>query len=157
MNTNDTNRIQINKKLQEQLTEEMKTAEDWKNKALRSLADYRNLEKRTQDELMSRTADAQARVFARLLPIVDSIEKLRDHIKDAAVDVVVKQLMAFLEEANVKKVDVVGKPFDPHTMECIETVEGGDGIVIEETEPGYMRGDTLLRVAKVKVGKQKGG
>jgi len=40
-------------------------------------------------------------------------------------------------------------------MECIEVVEGKDNIVIEELLPGYTLHGKMLRVAQVKVGKEK--
>jgi molecular chaperone GrpE (heat shock protein) len=49
----------------------------------------------------------------------------------------------------------MGKPFDPHEMECIEVVEGPENEVVEESLPGYLFRGKVLRVAQVKVGKKK--
>lgn len=126
---------------------------DWKSKYLRALADYQNLEKRTQQEKQQIRKYAAETVTARLLPALDTLTKASTHIKDTGLELALKELSAVLAEQGVEKIEVVGKPFDPHRMECIEVVAGADNIVIEELLPGYRLHDKILRVAQVKVGK----
>ncbi len=126
---------------------------DWKSKYLRALADYQNLEKRTQQEKQQIRKYAAETVTARLLPALDTLTKASTHIKDTGLELALKELSAVLAEQGVEKIEVVGKPFDPHRMECIEVVAGADNIVIEEILPGYRLHDKILRVAQVKVGK----
>jgi molecular chaperone GrpE len=132
---------------------------DWKSKYLRALADYQNLEKRTQQEKQQIRKYAAETVTARLLPALDTLTKASVHIKDTGLELALKELYAVLAEQGVEKIDVVGKPFDPHQMECIDVValpaQGGgpNNIVVEELLPGYRLHDKILRVAQVKVGK----
>jgi len=49
--------------------------------------------------------------------------------------------------------------FDPHVHEAVLAVESdehSDGMVTEEVRAGYKRNDRLLRLARVKVAKNKG-
>lgn len=129
-------------------------AENWKSKYLRALADYQNLEKRMQAEKMEIRRFAAEVVIARLLPTIDTLSKASEHTNDAGLTLALKELHAALSEFGVQKLAVVGKPFNPHEMECIEVVAGNNNIVVEELLPGYRLHDKILRVAQVKVGKQ---
>ena len=131
-----------------------KPADDWKNKYLRVLADYQNLEKRTRDEISEVRTFASEIVLARLLPVVDTLRKAKDHIKDPGLDLTFKELTAVLEEQGVEKIDVIGRQFDPHEMECVEVVAGKNNEVVEEVLPGYRFRGKILRIAHVKVGKE---
>lgn len=129
--------------------------EDWKGKYLRALADYQNLEKRTQSEKQEIRKYAAEAILTRLLPVLDTLTKAAHHVKDAGLELALKELYTALSEQGVEKIAVVGKPFDPHKMECIEVIPGEDNIVIEELLPGYRLHDKILRVAQVKVGKKE--
>lgn len=131
-----------------------KPVDDWKNKYVRALADYQNLEKRTRDEISEVRKFASEVVLARLLPVVDTLKKARDHIKDPGLDLTFKELQAVLEEQGVEKIEVIGRQFNPHEMDCVEVVTGKDNEVIDEVLPGYRFRGKILRVAQVKVGKK---
>ena len=126
---------------------------DWKSKYLRALADYQNLEKRTQEEKQEIRKYAAENIAARLLPALDTLTKASVHIKDTGLEMALKELHAVLSEQGVEKIEVVGKPFDPRQMECIEVVAGVDNIVVEELLPGYRLHDKIVRIAQVQVGK----
>jgi len=130
--------------------------DEWKSKYLRALADYQNLEKRKSEELGQVRRFAGETLIVKLLPVIDTFERAQAHIKDPGLGLAFKELEAFLETAGVKRLEVMGKPFSPHEMECIEVVDGEDNIVIEESLSGYTLYGKVIRVAKVKVGK-KGG
>lgn len=129
--------------------------EDWKGKYLRALADYQNLEKRTQGEKMEIRKFAAEVVVMRLLPVVDTLSKAKTHLSDPGLDLAFKEFESAFSELGVVQLDVVGKQFNPHEMECIEVVSGNDNEVVEELLPGYRLHDKILRVAQVKVGKKE--
>lgn len=135
-------------------SEDISLAEEWKNKYLRALADYQNLEKRSSDHVQEARKFSAEIILSRLLPVVDTFEKVKMHIKDVGFDLAMKELHAVLSEQGVERIEVLGKPFNPHEMECIEVVEGPDGQVVEELLPGFRLYDKVLRVAQVKVGKK---
>lgn len=143
-------------KQNDQTDELQKQIEEWKAKYLRALADYQNLEKRKNEETHASRQYAGEILLIKLLPVVDTFERALVHLKDSGLALAVKELEAFLADAGVKKLEVMGKAFSPHEMECIEVVDGEDTIVIEELLPGYTLYGKVIRVAQVKVGK-KGG
>jgi molecular chaperone GrpE len=125
-----------------------------KTKYLRVLADYQNLERRAREEKDQVRTFAAEMILTRLLPVLDTLGKAQDHLRDAGLDLAVRELWAVVEEQGVEKLETVGKPFNPHEMECIEVVDGAQNEVVEETIPGYTFRGKVLRVAQVKVGKK---
>ena len=140
--------------LTQALETERAATEEWKNKCMRALADYQNLERRNRQEKDEVRQYANEIIMGRLLSVVDTFSQVKAHIKDVGFDLAYKELIALLEERGVKRFDVMGSAFDPHRMDCVEVVEGDENIVMEEILPGYMLFDKVLRVARVKVGKQ---
>ncbi len=136
-----------------QLDELTRQVDEWKGKYMRALADYQNLEKRSQDMVSDSRKFAAEIILMRLIPVVDTFAKVKEHIKDVGFDLAYKELMAVLAEQGVTTESTVGKPFNPHEMECIEVVAGHDNEVVEELLPGYQFRGKVLRVAQVKVGK----
>lgn len=132
-----------------------KQTEDWKSKYLRALADYQNLEKRTSERVDEVRQFAAEVILSRLLPVVDTFTKVKDHVKDPGLDLAYKALVSVLIDQGVEKIEVIGKQFDPVTMDCIDVADGNENEVIEEVAPGYMFRGKVLRVAKVKVGAQR--
>ena len=136
-----------------QLTKEI---EEWKNKYLRALADYQNLEKRIVETFSDKIKYAVKDFVIKILPVIDGLEKLARLNSDQVVKLVLKQFQDILRNEKVEKIEVLGKTFDPNFMECIEVVSSDkNDQVIEEIEPGYKMFDKIIRVAKVKVGKKK--
>ncbi len=136
-----------------QSDEVKKHIEEWKNKYLRALADYQNLEKRTTAEKEETRRFAIEVFLRRLLPVVDTLTAASNHIKDQGLALGLKELWAILSEFGVTQIETIGRQFNPHEMECIEVVSGEENKVIEESLPGYRLHDKILRVAQVKVGK----
>ena len=128
--------------------------EELKNKYLRVLADYQNLEKRAAEEKTELWKFAAEAGLVKLLPVVDTFERAQAHLQDPGLSLALKELIAVLVSLGVVKLEVGDKPFDPESMECIEVAEGPDGIVTEEVSPGYTLHGKVIRVARVKVGKK---
>jgi len=80
------------------------------------------------------------------------LEMADAHVGDEGLSIAMKEMHALLSKFGVEKIDVLGKTFDPYTMECIELVEGEKNNVVEVTSSGYVMHGKLLREAKVKVG-----
>jgi len=133
-----------------------KEREEWKNKYLRALADYQNLEKRTQVEKEETRRYAGEQIIHELLAVLDTFEKAQQHLNDAGLKLALAGFYAVLTRHGVKRIEVLHKKFDPQEMECVEAVTSDrEDEVVEEVRAGYRIGDKVMRVAQVKVGKQK--
>lgn len=141
----------------EQYETVQKQLEEYKGKYLRALADYQNLEKRVNQEREAQIKYASQKIIHELLVIFDTLEKVLEHNKnDEGLKLGINGFWGVLSGNGVKKIEVLGKRFDPHIMECTEVVESDkDDVVVKEVRPGYMVWDKVLRVTQVKVGKEK--
>ncbi len=148
MNKQDDNQTQ------EKATEVVDLEGEWKDKYLRALADYKNLERRSYEEKDEVRRFASEIILSKLLTVADSFGKAKEHLKDAGLDLAYKQLIGLFDELGLVRIDVLGKEFNPHEMECIEVVVGEEHKVVEEVVPGYRLRDKIIRVARVKVGKK---
>lgn len=144
----------MKKRTDDQHEELQKQIEEWKSKYLRALADYQNLEKRSNEDKQEIRRYAAERIVLQLLPVLDTLEKAQKHLADTGLALVLKEFYAVLLDQGVSQIDVIGKEFNPHEMECVEVIEGKDNNVVEEVLPGYTLHGKILRVAQVKVGKQ---
>lgn len=154
MKKNDTKGNKTVEELQVKLEERDKQIEEWRQKYLRALADYQNLEKRIASRRVEERKYAAEEVIEKFLPVIDTLTQAQAHVKDQGLDLAVKAFWSTLAGVGVRKIDAVGKLFDPLEMECVEVVEGSENKVIEELLSGYRLYEKVLRPAKVKVGKK---
>lgn len=140
--------------LKAQLETATADANQWKEKCMRALADYQNIERRSREEKNEVRLYASEIILGRLLPVVDTFTRVKAHVQDIGFDLAYKEMQSVLEESGVVRMDVLGKEFNPHEMECVEVVDGDENIVMEETLAGYRFYEKVLRVSQVKVGKK---
>ena len=142
-------------KLKEENEDLKKQVEEYRNKYLRALADYQNLEKRVVEEKELIIKSANRNLILKLLPFLDALDKAEVFIKDQGLKIVKDNLIQVLKEVGVEEIDVLNKPFDPITSEAIDIVASDkDNIVVEVLRKGYRFQDKILRVAQVKVSKK---
>lgn len=118
----------------------------------RALADYQNQERRFNENKRMLVEFANASLLDKLLLNFDSLEMAQKHLKDANLEIVIKQLFETLKNEGLQLIESDGKQFDPKTMDCIEVVPGKKDHVVETLTKGYFLFDHVLRPAKVKVG-----
>ncbi len=150
MDQNDNNnQIDLSSKVEELTTKISDLDNNWK----RALADYKNLEKRMQEEKLEFVSYANSSLIYRLLPIMDNLELLDAHLNDMGLKLVVKELKQILVEQGVIEIDAKDKEFDAEKMEAIEMVDGPKNKVVGVLNKGYLMKNKLLRPVMVKVGK----
>ncbi len=144
----------INK--QNQVIDQLKQeVEQWRNKYLRALADYQNLEKRINQEQKELKKSVYKNLLLKFISILDEIERAALFINNDGLKLIKKKFLQILNEEGVKEIDLIGKKFDPHLAEAVEVVQGKeDDIIVEVVKKGYYYHDKVLRVAQVKVSKK---
>lgn len=143
-----------------QLNEEIKRrkqeVEQWKNKYLRALADYQNLEKRVNQEREEFQKLVNKNLLLKFISVLDEIERAMLFIDNEGLKLIKKKFLQILNEEKVREIDLIGKKFDPNLAEVIEVVQGKeDDVIIEVVKKGYYYHDKVLRVAQVKVSKKR--
>ncbi|MBV5305916.1 MAG: nucleotide exchange factor GrpE [Desulfobulbaceae bacterium] len=143
----------------------------FRDKMLRTAAEFDNYKKRMERDRLSALKYASESVLREILPVVDNLERALAQGVVAGVDaqanlasllegvqLTLKSLLAALEKFEVKPMNSIGKPFDPKIHEAL-VMEASDEVpashVLSEFEKGYFYKDRLLRVAKVIVSSGK--
>lgn len=142
--------------------EKMKTSEKkseldvLRQQLARALADYDNLRKRFEREQKSIIKLANSVLVAKLLPIIDALDKAQSHLNDSGLAMSISELRRVLKEEGVEEIDVKqGDKFDENMCEAVEVIQGdeeSDGKIAEVVLPGWRINDGgIIRHAKVKV------
>jgi molecular chaperone GrpE len=121
----------------------------------RVTAEYANYRRRV-DRDRSLVVDQAAERFAtQLFPIVDDIERARDHGDlTGAFKLVADRVLGLLDGLGVEAFGTAGDPFDPALHEAVIHDTSADVSVPTATtvlRQGYRRGDRVLRTAMVAV------
>ena len=127
----------------------------------RVAADFDNYRKRTAREHERVIERAGARIVAKLLPVLDDLERALDaveHHEEAKVIEGVRMtrdhLSTLLASEGVEEIEAAGA-FDPHVHEALVAQPGGEGVesgtVLQVVQRGYRLGETVVRPARVVV------
>src|SRR5919107_520370 len=121
----------------------------------RVTAEYANYRRRVERDRVLVVDQAAERFAGQLFPIVDDIERARDHGDlTGAFKVVADRVLGLLEGLGVESFGTPGDPFDPSLHEAV--LHDTSSEVTEPTattvlRPGFRRGDRVLRTAMVGV------
>lgn len=129
--------------------------EETENKYKRAIADYQNLQKRSLEDRSEWIKSANKELLLRILTVLDTLILAFQHLEDKNIQVSINHFMDVLRDEGVTRIETVGKKFDPAVMEAITTVEGEEGIVVNEIRAGFLLHERLLRPAQVTVGEAK--
>lgn len=140
------------KETKEKIEECEKKIEELENNWKRALADYRNLEKRTEEEKQKWVDFSNENLIRHLLPIIDGLYMMQEHVKNEGLGMVIKQMNEVLMDNGVTEIETLSTDFDHTKMEAVELVGGEQNKVVEVITRGYFFKNKLLRPARVKVG-----
>ena len=151
-----------NMALQEDPDQILKERDDYRDRLLRSIAEFDNYRKRIERERRELAEFVSFEILHDLLPLIDDLERAlaaADGTQTVAtyrtgVELIHKQLAELLRKRNVTVIEAKGADFDPHVHQAVATepsTSHRDNEVIEELRRGYRLGERLLRPAMVKV------
>jgi molecular chaperone GrpE len=143
-----------------------------KDKLLRTLADMENLRRRTEREVSDAKIYGVASFARDMLTFADNLRRaveavpasLREHADPAlktfvdGIELTERDFISRLTRFGVKKIDPLGKKFDPNFQEALFEIPDESvppGTVLQVVEQGFSIGDRVLRPAKV--GVSRGG
>ena len=98
--------------------------EEFKNKYLRALADYQNLEKRVNEERFELVKTANKSLLIKILPFLDNLEKAEVFVRDPGLKISKEHFLQILKEAGLEEIDLLNKDFDPNLAEAIDIIAG---------------------------------
>ena len=135
---------------------------DLKDKWQRALADYQNLERRTQVEISQRVSSKTNDLLLNFINIYEDFVRAENSLSKEKIDTsgiiaVIKNMENLLAENNIKPIDAVGEFFDPQLHEAVSMVVDDtldEGTITQEVSKGYISGKAILKPSKVIVSKK---
>lgn len=138
--------------------------DDYKDKYLRQVAELDNYKKRNTKDIKLMLHNTKCNVLTNVLNIVDDFEnaikmnKTNEDIESikTGFDMIYNKFINTLNSLDVKKIETDGADFTTDYHEAVVMFDGTEeqhNKVIDCVQTGYMLGDTVLRHAKVVVGK----
>jgi len=152
-------------KLKKENEELQAKAGELQDKYLRLFAEFDNYKKRTMKEKVDLMATAAKGTLSALLPVLDDFDRAKANAEsdDSAepfsegVSMVYQKLFNILSQKGLSPMESTGETFDPELHEAITEIpapnEEMKGKVVDTIEKGYKLKDTIIRHAKVVVGK----
>ncbi|MCS7091337.1 MAG: nucleotide exchange factor GrpE [Verrucomicrobiota bacterium] len=148
----------------EELRRQAGQAAEYRDRLLRTAADFDNFRKRAVREKQEVLDHAHQALLTKLIPVLDSFEAAlaalsspdnpaRDKLEQG-VRLVWQQFRSVLQEAGLTEIDATGQTFDPAIHEAVaveERADVPDQQVIRQIRKGYKLRDRLLRPASVVV------
>lgn len=128
-----------------------------KDQLARAMADYANLQKRTDEERGTMFKLASISFMTKILPIIDNLKQAQNHVKDSGIAMIIGQLENLAKEEGFEEMKInVGDEFNEQTMEVTEVLETLDekenNKISEVVVSGWKYSDgTVVRHARVKV------
>ena len=150
---------QIDNSFEELKQENLVLKEKWQ----RALADYQNLEKRTQAEITQRVSDNTNNLLLNFIDIYEDFIRAENSLSNENIDTtgivaVRKNMENLLAENNIKPIEAIGEIFDPQKHEAVSMVEDDsldEGTITQEVAKGYITEKGILKPSKVIVSKKK--
>ena len=145
---------------------------DTEDKLLRSLAEIENQRRRFEKEIKDAFEFGSFNFAKESLSLLDNLQRAKDAIKNDIVlkenkdldkfleniNILEKDIVSIFEKNNIKKIESIGKKFDPNLHQAMTEIEDEKheaGSVVQEIQSGYMLGKRLLRPVLVSVAKNK--
>jgi molecular chaperone GrpE len=153
-----------NEALQAELEKAKAEAAEYLDQWRRSVADLSNARKRMQREQAELNYNATARVMARLLPVMDDIDRAIAALPAGQTGsdwangfrMIQQKLHALLENEGVMPIATADQTFDPALHEAVSYEEypgASEGQIIGEVARGYRLGERVLKPSSVRVAK----
>ena len=134
----------------------------YKDSLLRSMAEFDNYKKRTDNEISNYLKYASEHLLKSLLPVYDDLNRSIESVEKGetkdfetlrqGIQSIADKFKNILASEGLSEVDVLGKEFDVHTSEAILQIPKPDvppHTVVEVVEKGYKLKDKVIRFAKV--------
>lgn len=132
------------------------------DRLLRALAEADNIRRRAQRDRDDYVRYANESLMRELIPVLDNLDRaLAAARADGSasslregVELIQREMLKVLEQAGLTRYSALGATFDPTRHEAVARVVSPDATpntVIDETLPGYLLHNRVLRAALVSV------
>jgi len=160
-NTSDTFSLE---EIQNLLEEEKQKSEDLENKLKHAIADFQNLNKKTESEIKNGINTRITQFMLEFLKIYDDFIRAKEVFSKnegniEGLNSIVKNMDSLLEKNNVNPIDALGEIFDPKLHEAISMINDpklDDNTITKEIRKGYISHSKVIRPSLVEISKKQG-
>lgn len=134
---------------------------DWKDKYLRSMAEFDNYRKRSMEEKSDWIKRASEKLALSMCDVLDNFDRALMQINDEqkedsfikGIIQIEQQFKAALEREGVRRIEALGDDFDPNLHEALAHIPSDfeEGKVAAIIQNGYTMNDKLIRPVRVAV------
>lgn len=157
----DTENLTVNK-LKNFLEKEKQKTEVYEEKIKHILADYQNLNRKTQSDIEKGVNTKIDEFMLDFLTIYDDFIRAKrvfaeSKINTEGLDSILKNMDSLLVKYNVVAIDALGEIFDPNFHEAISIIpdsELDDNTVTKELRKGYISHKRVIRPTLVEISKK---
>lgn len=135
---------------------------DLTDKYLRLAAELENTRRRASLDIESSARNRAMSVAKKFLPVMDAIEAAQKHSpEDEGIRSMAMAMNDAFTQIGITKIESIGQILNPQFHNAIQVIETpadtnpkpAPNTIVEELQPGYMFGDTVMRTAMVVVSK----
>lgn len=151
--------VEEKQKLLDQIETLKATADDYKDKWMRNVAEFDNYKKRNAKIWTDAFNEGVSSVILKILPVGDNLDwamtlDLDERTKEGLKGIR-KKFDETMQSLGIEEINPVGQPFDPNIAEAVMQVDGADGeesdTVKQVFQKGYKMKDKIIRYATVSV------
>jgi len=157
----DTDDITVDE-LQNLLEIEKQKVKDYEDKIKHVLADYQNLNKKTQSDIEKGVNTKIDEFMLDFLKVYDDFTRAKQvfaesKINTEGLDSILKNMDSLLAKYNVTPIDALGEIFDPHLHEAISIIADSEldsNTITKELRKGYISHKRVIRPTLVEISKK---
>jgi len=148
--------------LKEKLSSATQNLASCEEKLKRSLADFQNLQKKTNSDIQNGVNVKIDQFMKNFLSIYDDFNRakksmIEENVNVAGLESVLKNVDSLLSEYGVTPINALGEIFDPNLHEAVSIVEDStldDGTITKEIRKGYISQNRVIRPTIVEISKK---
>lgn len=145
--------------LKKELAAAREEAADYKDKWMRTAAEFDNFRRRNNDTRRQAYLEGKSEVLLKILPVGDNLERAlvscADESTRKGLEMVLRSFRSLLESEGIEEINPKDELFDAAFCEAIMSEPAAEGVepgyVREVFLKGYKREGKVLRYAQVKV------
>ena len=159
--TNQPKELSISE-LKAELEETKQNLAEYEEKLKHSLADFQNLQRKTQSDIENGINLKIDKLLLKFLTIYDDLFLAKKVLADEKIDVsglesIVKNMNSLLLEYKVTPINALGEIFNPNFHEAVSVVEDSsldEGTITKEIRKGYISENRVIRPTIVEISKK---
>lgn len=152
----------LNSELQAMLDAEKQKTQSLEDKLKHTMADYTNLERKTQTDIQNGINHGIDKFLVDFLVIYDDFVRAKsvaaeNQLVTDGLESILKNMDALLAKYDVAPIESLGEIFDPNYHEAISIKEDpslDDSTITTEIRKGYISHGKVIRVALVEISKK---